>query len=169
MAAKLTAKLPEGAPETLGAAFAHVNSLTSPSLDDLKIMVLLEAAGLELYRGLADATNNPGVIALLERNGHEELAHAHRVSKAIQAISGEEYMPPQPADNPYLATKLPVMPVTSESLRGLAKGEFAGKQLYDTWAASSENVEAARLFRLNGKEETDHGNRLMEAADLLEA
>ena len=28
--------------------------------------------------------------------------------------------------------------------------------------------QAARLFRLNGKEETDHGNRLLQAAALLD-
>ena len=40
--------------------------------------------------------------------------------------------------------------------------------MYETWAASTSNEEAARLFRLNGKEEADHGNRLLEAAGLLE-
>ena len=163
----MAVSLPADAPETLGAAFAHINGLTSPTVDELKIMVLLEAAGLELYRGLASGTDNADVIALLDHNGREELAHAHRVSKAIEAISGEEFLPPSSADNPYLATALPSMPVTPDVLRGLAKGEFAGEQLYESWAANAENAEAARLFRLNGKEETDHGNRLIEAAALL--
>lgn len=165
----MTLKLPAGAPPTLGEAFAHINSLTAPTLADLKIMVLLEAAGLELYRGLTENTDNSEVAALLERNGHEELAHAHRVSKAIQAISGEAFLPPPASDNPYLATKIPVMPVTPDALRGLAKGEFAGEALYESWAANAENPEAARLFRLNAKEETDHGNRLLQAAELLGA
>ena len=163
----MAVSLPADAPETLGAAFAHINSLTSPTVDELKIMVLLEAAGLELYRGLASGTDNADVIALLDHNGREELAHAHRVSKAIEAISGEAFLPPSSADNPYLATALPAMPVTPDVLRGLAKGEFAGEQLYESWAANAENAEAARLFRLNGREETDHGNRLIEAAALL--
>ena len=59
------------------------------------------------------------------------------------------------------------MPVTPEVLRGLAKGEFSGEQLYESWAANAGNAEAARLFRLNGKEEADHGNRLIEAAARL--
>lgn len=164
----MAVSLPTGAPSTLGAAFAHINSLTAPTVDDLKIMVLLEAAGLELYRGVAAGAENSDVIALLDHNGREELAHAHRVAKAIQAISGEEFLPPAPADNPYLAVALPAMPVTPDVLRGLAKGEFAGEMLYESWAANSDNPEAARLFRLNGKEETDHGNRLMKAAALLE-
>ena len=165
----MAVSLPSGAPETLGAAFAHINSLTSPTVDEMKIMVLLEAAGLELYRGLASGTENATVVALLDHNGREELAHAHRVSKAVEAISGETFLPPAAADNPYLAAALPAMPVTPEVLRGLAKGEFGGENLYESWAANAQNAEAARLFRLNGKEEADHGNRLLEAAALLEA
>ena len=86
----MTMALPKGAPSTLGAAFAHINSLTSPSVDDLKIMVLLEAAGLALYENLASGTDNGDVAGLLMHNGREELAHAHRVAKAILAISGDE-------------------------------------------------------------------------------
>ena len=64
---------------------------------------------------------------------------------------------------------MPQMPLTPESLKGLAHGEFGGEALYETWAANIGNEEAARQFRLNGKEEADHGNRLLEAAALLEA
>lgn len=119
--------------------------------------------------GVAAGTDNAAVAALLYHNGREEMAHAHRVAKAIAAISGEEFLPPEPADNPYLATALPAMPATAQALRGLAKGEFSGETLYETWAANTANADAARLFRLNGREETDHGNRLIEAAELLEA
>ena len=58
--------------------------------------------------------------------------------------------------------------VTPEGLRGLAQAEVAGEQLYESWAANADNPEAARLFRLNGGEERDHGDRLIEAAALLE-
>ena len=165
----MTMALPKGAPSTLGAAFAHINSLTSPSVDDLKIMVLLEAAGLALYENLASGTDNGDVAGLLMHNGREELAHAHRVAKAILAISGEEFPPPQPEDNPYLAVALPEMPVTAESLKGLARGEFGGEALYESWASNIGNQEAASQFRQNGKEEADHGNRLIQAAALLGA
>jgi rubrerythrin len=165
----MTTLLPAGSPQTLGAAFAHINSVTAPTLDDLKVMVLVEAAGLELYRGVASGTDNPAVIALLDHNGREELAHAHRVSKAIAAINGEEFLPPAAEDNPYLAGEMPQISTTAEAFRGLAQGEFSGQALYESWAQNSENPEAARLFRLNGKEEADHGNRLLEAAALLEA
>lgn len=161
-------QFPPGAPATLGEAFAHINALTAPTVDDLKIMVLLEAAGLELYRGMMPGTDNADVAALLEHNGREEMAHAHRVSKAIKAISGEDFAPPEAADNPYLAVPFPAMPVTAEGLRGLSQGEFSGEGLYERWAANCDNAEAARLFRLNGGEERDHGERLLKAAALLE-
>ena len=164
----MTVALPAGAPSSMGEAFAHINSLTSPTVDDLKVMVLIEAAGLELYRGISAGSDNPAVVALLEHNGREELAHSHRVSKAILAISGEAYPPPEASDNPYLEGPMMAVPLTAEGLRGLAQSEFAGEALYENWAASSSNEEAARLFRLNGGEERDHGERLLKAAALLE-
>jgi rubrerythrin len=161
--------LPAGAPQTLGEAFGYINGVTAPTLDDLKVMVLLEAAGLELYRGISAGSNDPAVVAMLEHNGREELAHAHRVAKAIKAISGEDFPPPDDADNPYLGGPMLEVPLTPEGLRGLAQGEFGGDALYESWAANCANAEAARLFRLNGREERDHGNRLLEVAALLEA
>lgn len=160
--------LPAGAKPTIGEAFAHINALSAPTVDDLKVMVLLEAAGEELYRQMAKGTDDAALKAILEHNGREEMAHAHRVAKAILAISGEAYPPPTSADNPYLAGPIPSAPITAQALRGLAQGEFAGDGLYEKWASHAESAEAARLFRLNGKEETDHGNRLLEAAALLE-
>lgn len=162
--------LPEGAPASLNEAFAHIGTVKAPTLLDLKVMVLTESAALELYNTIAKGTDNPAVAALLQHNGREEFLHAERVAEAIKAISGEDFAPPQPADHPYLQNgPLTVPPVTVESLKKLAEGEFGGEALYDGWAASTDNAEAARLFRLNGKEETDHGNRLLEAAALLAA
>lgn len=165
----MTSLIPAGAPATIGEAFAHINSVAAPTIDDLKVMVLLEAAGLELYRGMVPGTDNAEVAALLEHNGREELAHAHRVAKAIKAISGEDFPPPESADNPYLAGPIPTAPITAEGLRGLSRGEFGGEVLYERWASNCDNAEAARLFRLNGGEERDHGDRLVQAAALLES
>ena len=53
-------------------------------------------------------------------------------------------------------------------LEKLAQGEFGGEKLYEVWADNTPNPEAARLFRLNGGEERGHGDRLLEAAALLE-
>ena len=160
--------LPTGAKPNIGEAFAHINSLKSPTVDDLKVMVLLEAAGQELYYQMSGGTEHPDLLAILAQHGREEMGHAYRVAKAIKAISGEDYAPPAAADNPYLSGPIPTAPMTAEALRGLAQGEFAGEVLYEVWASNSESAEAARLFRQNGGEERDHGNRLLEAAALLE-
>jgi rubrerythrin len=159
--------IPAGAPQTLGEAFAHIGQVQSPTIDDMKIMVLVEAAGLALYEGLAGATTNAEVQTLLRCNGREEMAHAHRVAKAIKAMTGEDYPPPSVEDNPYLSGPLPTAPVTPEGLAQTAQAEFAGDALYAGWADAVGHEEAAALFRQNGKEETDHGNRLMQAAALL--
>lgn len=164
----MSVAVPPGAPATIGEAFAHINAVDKPTVHQLKVMVLLEAAGQELYRNMAAGTDHADVIAILEHNGREELAHGHRVAKAIRAISGEDYLPPAAADNPYLAGPIPTTPLTAAGLRGLAQGEFAGEALYEKWAANIGNDEAARLFRQNGKEEADHGDRLVAAAALLE-
>ena len=57
--------------------------------------------------------------------------------------------------------------VDKASLEGLAQGEFVGEGFYEGWAKEIGNEEAAKLFRLNGKEEARHGERVSQAAKLL--
>ena len=162
-------ELPHGAPATLGEAFGLINATTHPDLTVLKVMVLVEAAGKRLYEDMADQVADPAIKALLCHNGREELAHAHRVAKAIGALTGSDYPVPGPEANPYLASPAPAKPVTVEMLAGIAAAEFGGEALYATWADNIGNAEAAALFRLNGAEESQHGERLQLAAALLAA
>ena len=76
----------EGAPATLGEAFAIINSATHPTLDVLKLMVLAEAAGKTLYEGLADQVSNAAVQALLRHNGREETEHGMRLQQAADLL-----------------------------------------------------------------------------------
>jgi rubrerythrin len=161
--------IPEGCPGTLFEAFAHIAAAEAPTVDTLKVMVMVEAAGKALYDDMALGTDNAEVQALLRHNGREELAHAHRVAKAIGAITGTAYPVPGPAENPYLVTPPPRAAVTRESLLKLAEAEFGGEDLYARWASNVGVEEAAALFRLNGREETEHGGRLQQAAELLPA
>lgn len=161
-------QLPEGAPPTLGEAFAHIGSVERATVLDLKVMVLVEAAGQTLYQMSAEAAEHEGVKALLIENGHEEMRHAHRASAAIKLLTGEDFPPPAAADNPYLAGHIPVAAITPEGLRKTSEAEFAGEALYARWAGCFDNAEAQALLRQNGAEETDHGNRLLKAAALLE-
>lgn len=161
-------ELPAGAPATLGEAFAHIGAVRAPSLLDLKVMVLVEAAGESLYAHSATGTDRADVADLLHHNGREEMLHAHRVAQAIERISGEAFAPPAASENPYLSEPAPpAPPLTPEGLEKIAASEYGGESLYLLWADATENDEAAALFRLNGREERDHGDRLMTAAGLL--
>ncbi len=161
--------LPEGAPPTLGEAFALINKTTHPTVDVFKLMVLVEAAGKLLYEDLASQVSDEAVKALLLHNGREELAHAHRVSRAIGKLTGTDYPVPEPAENPYVAALTPARNVTVEMLTALAEAEFSGESLYETWAQNAANVDVAVLLRQNGREEAEHGARLQQAAELLAA
>ncbi len=163
-------EIPAGAPATLNEAFKHIAALDNPSVEDLKVMVLLEAAGLQLYQDMAAGADRDDIHAILLHNGREELAHAHRVAKAIGKITGVDYPVPAPEENPYLAgAPMEPRPITAEVLQALAQSEFNGEGLYERWASNCPNAEAAALFRLNGREESEHGARLQEAAALLGA
>ena len=165
----MVVRLPANAPKTANEAFARVRELRNgATLDDLPILALTEALGKQLYEDLAASAQQPEVKTLLRENGREELAHAHRVSKAIELLTGEPFVIPPIEDNPFY-TRLAPKPLTKALLTKLAEGEFAGQALYAGVAASFDNAEAAALFRLNGAEELEHGARLEKAAALLPA
>ncbi len=160
--------LPASAPATTGEAFAHINTVTAPTLDDLKLMVYLEASGQTAYYELAKASDSAEVRALLEANGREEMAHAHRVAKAIELISGEPFPVPAAAENPY-AKPSGRTTIDRALMQYLVTAENNGNDLYESWAKATANPEAAALFRQNGKEEIRHGERAAQAMALLPA
>jgi len=155
-------------PKNAADASAYIFTVKAPTLDDYKVMVLLEAAGQGFYTALAEAAPSDEIRALLARSGQEEVGHAHRVSRVIEKIFGEAFAVPEPAENPYFAipTGLTVSP---EMLDGISQGEIAGEALYEGWAAGVTDEEVARLLRQNGKEERKHGERAQEAKKLLAA
>jgi len=160
-------RLPADAPADAGAAFARINAVVAPTLDDLKLMVFLEASAKNSYDALARTTDNVKIRDLLQANGREEMAHAHRVATVIKILTGEDFPPPDAADNPY------VTPSDRKVDRGLldylVQAENNGDDLYQTWADHIGNPEAEALLRQNGKEEVRHGERAAQAAALLEA
>jgi rubrerythrin len=160
-------QLPASAPEKSGDAFAHINAVVSPTIDDLKLMVYLEASGLAAYYELAQTAPNAGIRDLLEANGREEMAHAHRVSKVIKLLSGEDFAPPAAEANPYVGPT--GRAVDRDLLEFLVVAETNGDALYRTWADNIGHAEAAELLRLNAKEEIRHGERARQAAALLPA
>ena len=158
--------LPDHLPQTVDGASAHIYAVTTPSADDLKVMVCLEAAGQGFYGAFAEAAANDEVRAVFSRNGQEELGHAHRVSRALKLLYDIDFAVPEPADNPYYAHPKDVV-LSREMIEGIARSELAGDALYDLWATNLGHAEAGRLLRLNGREEKGHGERMLRAATLL--
>lgn len=158
--------LPAHLPQTVDGASAHIYAVTTPNADDLKVMVCLEAAGQGFYGAFAEAAPNDAVRAVFNKNGQEELGHAHRVSRALKLLYDVDYPVPEPADNPYYDRPAGVV-LSKEMIEGIAQSELAGDALYDLWAANLGHEEAGRLLRLNGREEKGHGERMMRAAALL--
>jgi rubrerythrin len=158
-------QLPQDAPESAGAAFARVNAVADPSLDDLKLMVYLEASGQTSYAELAKSAPNAEIRGLLEANGREELAHAHRVARVIKLRSGEDFEPPAAEDNPYAVAS--GGKVDRAMLEMLVRAEDRGGALYETWASHAADPEVAALLRQNAREELRHGDRAKQALALL--
>ena len=65
---------------------AHISAGTTPTADDHTGMVCLEAAGQGCYGAFAEAAPNDEVRAVFDKNGQEELGHAHRVSRALKLL-----------------------------------------------------------------------------------
>jgi rubrerythrin len=158
----------ETMPKTATEAGAYIFTVSQPTLDDMKMMVLLEAAGHGFYAALAEAAPNIEVRALLEKSGREELGHAHRVARVIKQVFGEDIAVPTPEQNPYYM-KPPGLVVTHELLDSITQGENAGEALYEGWAAGLNDPEAARQLRQNGVEERGHGERAQLAKAMLPA
>jgi rubrerythrin len=161
-------ELTDTMPRDAGEAGAYIFTVSRPTLDDLKVMVMLEAAGQGFYAALAEAAPNIEVRALLEKSGREELAHAHRVARVIKQVFGQDFAVPAPEQNPYYM-KPAGLAVTAELLDDIAQGESAGEALYHGWAAHMDDVEAARQLRQNGAEERGHGERVQLAKAMLYA
>lgn len=155
-------------PTTTGEAFARIGAFKDGgvTIDDLKLLALAEAIGKALYDDMATRAPNAEVKALLERHGDEELRHGHRLSEAIEILTGEPFPIPPVEQIPFY-TPLDPLPVTREALRGLAQGEFGGKELYNGVASSFTDPQAIALFNLNGDEEAEHGRAILAILDQL--
>jgi rubrerythrin len=153
-------------PQTPEAANAYIYTVETPTIDDFKLMMQLEAAGQGFYAAMANAAPSEAVKQLLAKNGQEELGHAHRVSRVIKQIYGEDVAVPGAGENPFHGAPESIS-VTKEMLEMIVQGEFGGEALYERWAVAVNNAEAAKLLRLNGKEERRHGERLQEAQRIM--
>lgn len=153
--------LPPGAPSNLADAFDHLASVRVPTVTDLTVMMLVEAAGKQMYDDLADGCADAGVRRLLQDSGRDEMVHAHRMAEVLQLLTRVPYLVPENSDNPYLAGRgKPDLSIPL--LDHLIEAEANGQTLYETWAANCPNQEAAMLMRTSGREEMSHSLRLRQ-------
>jgi rubrerythrin len=159
--------LPNGFPLDLTGAFNMLKTRKRLSVDDLRVLAMIEAAGEEFYMRIAKGVRDPEAAALLTQNGREERGHAHRLLKAIVAEGGDAFELPEPKDNPFFASLPGEMPATAEFLTMLEGAEQDGDRVYQAWADATPNAEVAKILRQNGREESRHGERDAKVVQIL--
>jgi rubrerythrin len=158
--------LPAEYPADALAAFELLKSRQSLSIDDMKVLAMIENFGECFYQAIARGVPNDEAKALLHRSGQEERGHAARLVKAIK-LKGGSFELPSDKDNPFLQAAPQLIPSDADFMNGLAQGEMDGDLQYQTWADAEPNPEVAKLLRQNGKEETRHGERIAQVKKLL--
>jgi rubrerythrin len=143
---------------------AHLEQLDVSAMETL---YRLECSGEDFYNLLADRIGNEDAADLLRKNGREELGHARRIRRAIALKLGREYEPAGEVLERF-AVALPAT-ISPELLPAIVQGEMAGDAGYQRWADNEPDPEVARLLRLNGREETLHGERVTQAIAILQA
>ena len=159
--------LPAGYPEQAFDAFAVLKQRQQLSAEDLQVLALIECFGEAFYFVLADSVDNPEAKALLRRNGQEERGHAHRMLKAIRLKTGKDWALPDNADNPFFRFLPAGLTCDANIIASLEAGEADGDLTYQVWADNEPMPEVAELLRLNGREETRHGERATEVRRIL--
>jgi rubrerythrin len=161
--------LPAGYPEQAFDAFAFLTTRKELSVEDMQVLAMIECFGEAFYLLLADNVSNAEAKTLLTRNGNEERGHAHRLLKAIKLKSGTEFALPANEDNPFFKFCPTELKCDDDLIAALEKGEAEGDLVYQVWADAENNPQVADLLRLNGREETRHGERVSEVKKLLAA
>jgi len=159
--------LPADLPPDFASAFRRLSAVKRLEVEDMKLMVLLECAGMPLYERLADLVEPAEAKDLLRQNGREETAHAHRLKRAIEKKTGAPFELPGLDLNPY-ADPPPVAAVDAALLAGVQEGETAGDVMYQRYADHEPDPEVADLLRQNGREEGRHRERVARVIELLD-
>lgn len=153
------ASLPPGYPTEAFAAFDFLKTRERLSIDDLKVLAMIECYGETFYELLAQGIDDAEARALLKHNAAEERGHAQRCVKAI-GLLGEQWELPAKADNPFMALAPAAIPMDAELVRLLEQGEIDGDLAYQQWADREPLAKVAELYRQNGREELRHCERV---------
>jgi rubrerythrin len=149
------------------AAVAALTAVERLDVDGMRLLYRIERAGETFYERLAERVGDPAAADLLRRNGREERGHAERLRRAIGVKLGTPYEPTASDCAPY-GIALPDA-LTPELLAAIVQAERDGDAGYQRWADREDDPEVQRLLRLNGREETGHGERVTQAIAILRA
>ncbi len=161
-----TLELPASYPKHAGQAYGQLCAKDHLELDDLRVLALVEASGKAGYGAIADLTEHQDIKDLLNKNGREEVGHAHRILKAIAILSGTSYELPADEDNPLIQPS-PITALTPELVKMFIAAEMDGEVNYNRWADNESNPEVAKIYRLIGADERRHAGRAEEILALL--
>ena len=148
-----------------GAATA-LTTIAQLDVDAMRLLFKVERTGEDFYNGLADRIGDPRAEDLLRRNGREERGHAERVRRAIAIKLGRPFEP-SAEDLAHYPIPLPDE-ISPALLPQIVRAEIDGDAGYQRWADREPDPEVQRLLRLNGREETVHGQRVTEVIAILE-
>ncbi|MFN8543881.1 MAG: ferritin-like domain-containing protein [Candidatus Binatia bacterium] len=149
------------------AAVAALGAVQVLDVDAMRLLYRVECSGEDFYNGIAERVGDERAAELLRRNAREERGHAERLRRALGVKLGRPFEP-----SAAEATRYPVpLPdvISAELLSLIVQGEIDGDAGYQRWADQEADPEVQRLLRLNGREETTHGERVREVIALLDA
>ena len=149
-------------------AVTALGSIQELDVESARLLYRIECSGEDFYNMIADRIGNAEAADLLRKNGREERGHAERMRKVIAIKLGLEKYEPTAEDTAKYAIPLPDQ-IPVELLPVIVQGEIDGDRGYQQWADRESDPEVQRLLRLNGREETVHGERVSAVMQILGA
>jgi rubrerythrin len=147
-------------------ATARLTQLEALDVESMELLYKLERSGVGFYAALADRLNNAEATKLLERSGREEAGHARRVRRALSIKLGVDYQPTAEMEEGFVIDLPPTM--SAAGLSAIVQGEQEGAASYQRWADAESDPDVQRLWRLNGREEALHGERMVQVMEILD-
>ena len=146
-------------------AVAALGTIEVLDVEALRLLFRVECAGETFYEMLADRIGDGEAADLLRRNGREERGHAMRVQRALARKLGAW----EPSADDLAPYPIPLPEeIPPAVLPQIVQAELDGDAGYQRWADREGDPEVQRLLRLNGREETGHGERVRQVIAILE-
>ena len=149
-------------------AVTALGSIQELDVESARLLYRIECSGEDFYNLIADRIGNAEAADLLRRNAREERGHAERVRKVLAIKLGRSTYEPTAEDTAKYEIPLPDQ-IPVELLPVIVQGEIDGDRGYQQWADRESDPEVQRLLRLNGREETVHGEPVSAVMQILGA